>query len=342
MKCIVALLVLSAVVVAVASSPPLNKAKWDIAEGITGAKSVMKKAEGHEESCRQAYNRLTKEQQSKITNPTIKRSFFEANHHPTAMIMGLQWVDMPLGGKSTSKLGDDLTTPTHANAAEFGSLFKLAAAGARNSFISQTHFGCLSFWHAMVPEPDFAKGKCMVWKNGIFAKLIVNGAERVWKAATANLAAGKKDMAEFHLGRLAHTIGDSFAAGHAERDGNCGEIKVFQEYGAQAGNHAHDDGDKPDKNKEKFECAIKNIKTLFEKWVDCVASKKCGFPRGLFESVMKVKAGFENDDAGGATARFKGSKATKEVKGVFFKPLPAGCTRIEGTASPADACAHFK
>lgn len=61
-----------------------------------------------------------------------------------------------------------------------------------------------------------------------------------------------RTVANKYIGRIFHTIGDSFAAGHAYRTSSfipatnvsvCGDIEVFQEYSAQEGSkrHAHVD-----------------------------------------------------------------------------------------------------
>jgi len=320
--------------------------EWDIAEGISGASSLMGKVEGHEKSVKDAYNALSAADKASITNPTISRPFFEASHKPTALIMGLQYPDMPLGG-SVPGLGDDLAGPTHANAGEFGVLFKAGSAGARNSFISQTHYGCLQFWHAMAPEP-YVGGKYKVWKNSVMSQLIKNSAARIWNVAVAKLKAGNKNMAEFHLGRILHTIGDSYAKGHTARKGACGPVLVFQEYNAQKGNEAHGGGDKPASNQAQFACTVSRIKQVLQHWAACVRDKsKCTYPSFL-DSTWDVDPSVAGLDAGGSLefyagpeAKSKGTKTTVPGAGTVYFPAKKGLAVVYGTAAVAAACPPF-
>jgi hypothetical protein len=314
----------------------------------------MGKVEGHEQSVRDAYNMLATTDKNVITNPTKKRSYFEAMHNPTALIMGLQYPDMPIGGPNVMALGDDMASPTHVNAVTFGTLFKAGSLGARNSFIAQTHYGCLQFWHAMAPEP-YVGGKYKVWSNSALSTLIKNGAQRIWGVAVAKLAAGNKDMSEFHLGRILHTIGDSFAIGHTARVGPCGKIVVFQEYNAQKGNEKHAEGDKPLKNKPQFACTVAKIKAVLQYWAACVRAKgrgaACAYPAGIINPTFDIEPSVANLDAGGSLEYFAGpdakSKGTKKIikaggqsYTVYF-PATKGLQRVAGTSAVAQACPRF-
>jgi hypothetical protein len=330
------------------ASARIIKNKWDIAEGITGAASIKGKAEGHERTIRDAYTGLAPKDKLAITDPVVKnRPFLESAHTPRPMIMGVQFPDMPITGKSVPALGDDLTSPTHANVATFTTLFLAGGQGNRQSMISQTHFGCLQYWHAMAPEP-FVNGKFRVWSNKDLSTLIKAGAKRIWNVAKG-YAKSNKPMGEFHLGRVLHTIGDSFATGHTVRSPGCGKIQVFQEYNAQAGNHAHDDGDKPDKNTALFACAVNRVRQVMTYWAACTRGENdCSYPASIIDPTYEVEPDVANQDAGGSIAKFAGKSATVKktfkVNGqnldVFF-PVQKG-VREAGTTDPAQVCAHFK
>jgi hypothetical protein len=329
------------------------KKRWDIAEGISGAASAIGKVEGHEQSVRDAYNGLSAPDKSVITNPTTpNRPYLEAMHKPTAMIMGLQYPDMPIGGADVMKLGDDLTTPDHVTAGTFGTFFKAGSLGARNTFVSQTHYGCLQFWHAMAPEP-FVGGKYKVWTNAALSELIKNGAKRIWAVAVDHLKRGNKNMAEFHLGRILHTIGDSYAKGHTTRGpSSCGKIFIFQEYNAQKGNEAHGSGDKPATNQDTFACAVQRIREVLSAWAGCVRNPTsgCGYP-AIISSTFDVDPSIANNDAGGSleqyagpTAKSTGSKKQVTIAGktlnIYFPPQGT-LQRVAGDSSVANACPRF-
>jgi hypothetical protein len=327
------------------------KKRWDIAEGITGA-SGMGKVEGHEQSVRDAYNGLSASDKSVITNPTTpNRPYLEAAHTPTALIMGLQYPDMPIGGAKVSALGDDLTKPDHVTVGTFGSFFKAGSLGARNTFVSQTHYGCLQFWHAMAPEP-YVGGQYKVWTNAVLSQLIKNGARRIWNVAVGHLKNNNKQMAEFHLGRILHTIGDSYAKGHTTRGpSSCGKIFIFQEYNAQKGNEAHGSGDKPATNADTFSCTVQRIKEVLGHWAGCVRTPAtCTYPT-IIDSTFDVDPSVAGNDAGGSLefyagpeAKSKGTKTTVTIAGqaktVYF-PATNGLTRVAGTADVAAACPAF-
>ncbi len=57
------------------------------------------------------------------------------------------------------------------------------------------------------------EGNTIVWTNGDVRDIITNLLEGMWNAAVAAKNAGNKKLAEFHIGRMSHTFGDSFAPG---------------------------------------------------------------------------------------------------------------------------------
>jgi len=249
--------------------------------------------------------------------------------------------------------GDDLTSVTHVNAATFGTLFKAGSMGNRQSFVSQTHYGCLQFWHAMAPEP-YVGGKYKVWSNAALSGLIKNSCKRIWQVAANKMIAGKKDLAEFHLGRVLHTIGDSFAKGHTVRqDGACGKIVIFQEYNAQKGNEAHGGGDKPLTNKPQFACTVAKIKAILQAWAACAKGKSltaCAYPSSIIDPTFDIASDVANLDAGGSLdfyagpdAKTKGTKKTIPSGGknfVVYFPKVIGA-RIAGDSDVAHACPNF-
>jgi len=348
------LLVLAILLVSVSAIHRLQKEKkkWDIAEGITGAASIMGKVEGHEQSVRDAYNGLSATEKGRITNPTTpNRPFLEASHHPPAIIMGLQYPDMPIGGSSVAALGDDLTKPDHVTAGTFGAFFKAGAAGARNTFVAQTHYGCLQFWHAMAPEP-YVGGKYKVWSNTAMSGLVKASTLRIWKVAVAKLKAGNKNLAEFHLGRILHTIGDSFAPGHAVRGPTaCGKVLVWQEYNAQKGNEAHAGSDKPKRHPDTFACTVNRIRDVLRAWAACVGDhNKCSYP-AIIDTTFDIDPAVANEDAGGSVeayagpnAKAKGKKKVITASGktltIYFPPQN-GLTRVAGTSDVGQACPPF-
>jgi hypothetical protein len=331
-----------------------GESEWDIAEGISGAALVMGKVEGHELTVREAYARLTAAEKATITNPVKPRPFFEAAHNPVPLIMGVQFPDMPMGGANVAMLGDDLTSPTHVNVATFGTLFKAGELGARNSFVAHTHYGCLQFWHAMAPEP-YVGGKYKVWTNAVLSQLIKNSVRRIWTVAVGKLRQRKKDLAEFHLGRILHTIGDSYAPGHTFRDGACGKIIVFQEYNAQKGNKAHGNSDKPKAHTAPFACAVSRITEVLKKWSACAKASgtgsACDYPAGVIDPTFDPHPTVASGDAGGSIEKYAGEEAkTKGIKKavtvgattvqVYF-PATKGLQRVAGTADVGVVCPRF-
>jgi hypothetical protein len=323
---------------------------WDIAEGISGAASTQGKVEGHEQSVRDAWNALSTADKTMITNPVVpNRPYLEARHTPRPMIMGLQMPDIPQTGMRVSAYGDDYTTPTHATAGMFGVQYTRGERGARDSFIAQTHFGCLQYWHAMAPEP-YVGGRYKVWSNANLSQLIKNAMQRIWNVVVRFVRARNFNMAEFHLGRILHTIGDSYAKGHTARGPSaCGPILVFQEYNAQKGNNLHAAGDKPRTNQAQFQCTVQRVKEVLQAYAGCRRNQAtgCTYPT-IIDSTFNVAPAVASLDAGGALDAYAGPEVKRTgrrvtvpgVAGPVWFPAVRGA-RVAGTTDVASSCPNF-
>jgi len=354
------LLVFAVLLVSVSAISRLDKLRhrnrWDIFENLTGA-GAKGKVVGHERSVREAYALLTPGEQAHIHLPALSTT-------SPPIITGVQYPDMPIGGAAMQQLGDDLTAPDHVNVATFGTFFLAGEAtgdtSGRHTFVSQTHFGCLQFWHAMAPEPYIDGTHYKQWTNGDLSSLIKNAMQRIWGVMVAHVA-HNRPLAEFHLGRILHTIGDSFAKGHTVRGETpaCGPIFVFQEYNAQKGNKAHDGQDKPDNNRPGFTCTVNHIHMVMQHYAACVAAAgvgvPCAYPPAL-DAIFNIDNSVALKIAGGAIAAFaadsvkaspdKDSVTVPDSRGLnmvwdVYYPPRGTRTIVHGTAVVAQACPNF-
>jgi len=237
--------------------------KYDIAKGIAGTNVVGKK-EGHEGLVEMA---------SDVTIPVISNM--------NALIDGVQYHDMPDEGTPLDE-GLNIVDPSRSlDVVRFTVKFVYAEkAGILDSIVAQTHFGCLQLWHAMSPintTPQMLKKDpgliTLVYTNEDVGKLIVNSMTNMWKKAVERIKEKRYDISDWLIGRISHTIGDSYAQGHTYRgkiiyedkelkkptsvdkflkltpantpfeNFFCGSIKVYQDYGGQKGNSKHGDMD---------------------------------------------------------------------------------------------------
>ena len=132
------------------------------------------------------------------------------------------------------------------------------------NLMTRSHFGDLQFLHAMADgegvDPAVTQSKLMGWAE--FATIQEHFGCTEWTVSDLYIL-GRKETMSRHLpdiafGSSAHTIQDSFASGHAERDpvelgtqckdmaaSQPGRIVEFHAYGLQDG-HKHDEQDARD------------------------------------------------------------------------------------------------
>lgn len=206
--------------------------KWDIAQDISGA-GWHDKLESHEDVVKIA-NAWAKRELAgeKILSEDAlltRESRYGQGRLPTASIItGVQWPDMPCKDCVSQR----------ANVVGWAWDFKF---NKESSLIGMSHFGCLQYWHAMSPSTfkEQAHGKHkLIFSNGQVAAQIIVELVYLFSQVLTKIKQSPTE-AEFILGRILHTVADSYAPGHTIRMPDetneffVGKIFQFQGYEAQ-------------------------------------------------------------------------------------------------------------
>jgi hypothetical protein len=344
-----------------AKSAKLERVQWDIAEGIFGSSvlaglnswwegtGLQGKSKGHEDILKSAYNDLTAPQRAAFYQDPASVLF------TTGFVRGVQYPDMPIGSSTadeasnTGNYGDDLTAPDTRNAQPFLSQFNAGKAGSRDTLVAKSHFGCLQTWHAQAPVPvKFDDtGAFVVYNNQDVQDIIKAQFTRIWAAAVAAKTANNKALADFHIARIIHTVGDSYAPAHTYRtiNGNaCSAIKVFQEYGSQAASEAHGVSDHTPTGGDAlklFNCAKASAKVVLEAWSNCVLNSVCTIPSSVTD-IVNIDQATKDNIAAGSLEAYADTEAKKNCKtdlagtggaSVCFKKLAKGRTLARGAVN---------
>jgi len=268
-----------------------------------------------------------------------------------ALLEGIRWPDMP---SSDGPIVGVLA-------------FKADFKADKRVVLSQSHYGCLQHWHSMAPTvfpgtDGQTASTQVVFSNAEVKHLIKAQLVAWWTAAVA--AKTDSTQAAYNIGRILHTIGDSFPAGHTVRDSTnvapaalptnfqvggtvpttCGRIAYFQGYGAQHGKDTHADHDHDNlqnRDAELFLCAKYYVEAFLKMWDYCAAATtvttvtgNCAFPDALFDTCYSLS--HPDFIAGGALDGYQGKDAgthhTKTTVGPWEVWIPKSTARRAGSS----------
>lgn len=172
--------------------------------------------------------------------------------------IGVAWPDVPTFDENSPPLPgancqlDPRQTAYNSPHAAYAAFLRMEAAHAmgiadENSPPFKSHYGRNQIWHAMSPGSHLT--------NGQIVSAILRQHETWWAWALADcrttrgvpLPIGILPQGLFHVGKVLHTVQDSFSGSHTIRDGNR-HIVSFQDYTAQdAAAHGEHDKDRATK-----------------------------------------------------------------------------------------------
>jgi hypothetical protein len=165
----------------------------------------------------------------------------------------------------------------------------------------KSHYGRNQIWHAMSPGDHMS--------NAQVVKAIIEQIEKWWGWALADaietrgvpIPVSLRPQGLFHVGKVLHTVQDSFSEAHVIRDEVTSEIITFQDYTKQdEGAHAEKDKDVASKALHDIPGATVSIVHSAE--VLKLFKAKRGFVvlrEYLLANVFKLKPGFEHLPSGG-------------------------------------------
>jgi len=251
------------------------------------------------------------------------------------MCQGVRWNDMPSGTDAAEGVEDG-----HMDIDTWTRVFKFTHVPT--DLIFSVHYGCLQHFHSMAPiqqaQTAQSPGSRIVFTNADVLEFILGQLEYWW-----NLAKEKKTdkvYVSWNVGKMCHTIQDSYARGHAVRDStssSCGNIITFQGYDAQQGNEAHFNGDYTPASRKKeadgtlakrYKCAVDYSAYVIKQMAACIKGGDCNFQSAvapkLRAEVYNMDAKAKARTAGGTRVDF--GKPTIATDSAFAKEVVGSVT----------------
>jgi hypothetical protein len=152
-------------------------------------------------------------------NPSFSDPNFRAFH------FGSMYPDFPT---------DDPNSGRTLGALRFGREYEF---GNKDSLVQRSHFGDLSIWHSMTPSSNLTNTEVL--------DKIIDQQREWWNSAIAARTTDRPELGFFHVGKIVHSVTDSFPSGHTLRDsdGNVVSFRYYDDVNRAQGHSAQDQYD---------------------------------------------------------------------------------------------------